>query len=83
MCSADSSPDEASIKTPQVPGIPILSLRPLVKNYMADFIMQSLQKEEFENLFSLSDTELKNQGIIGMTAGINPGFPISRRVSLR
>ncbi|WP_276500383.1 DUF1203 domain-containing protein [Terrimonas pollutisoli] len=48
---------------------------------MADFIIQSLQKKEFENLFSLSDTELKRQGIRRMTADTKPGFPC--RVSLQ
>ncbi len=48
---------------------------------MADFIIDSLQKEEFENLFSLSDTELKQQGIVRMTADTKPGFPC--RVSLQ
>ncbi|MFC0771940.1 DUF1203 domain-containing protein [Terrimonas alba] len=68
--------------TPQVPGCrPTLPHRPLVKNYMADFIIQSLPKKEFENLFSLNDTELKKQGIVRMTADTKPGFPC--RVSLQ
>jgi hypothetical protein len=48
---------------------------------MADFIIHSLQQEEFENLFSLSDTELKKQGIVRMKADTKPGFPC--RVSLQ
>ncbi len=47
---------------------------------MADFIIQSLNKEEFEDLFSLGDNELKKQGIIKMIADEKPGFPC--RVSL-
>ena len=48
---------------------------------MADFIIHPLQKKEFENLFSFSDTELKKQGIRRMTADTKPGFPC--RVSLQ
>jgi len=48
---------------------------------MADFIIESLNKEEFEDLFSLSDNELKEQGIVRMVADAKPGFPC--RVSLQ
>lgn len=47
---------------------------------MADFIIQSLPKEEFEKLFSLTDLELEGQHIIRMTVSAKPGFPC--RVSL-
>ena len=47
---------------------------------MANFMIHALPKEEFENLFTLTDSELEAQNIVRMTATSKPGFPC--RVSL-
>jgi hypothetical protein len=48
---------------------------------MADFIIKALAKEEFEELFTLSDLELIEKGAIRMRVDSKPGFPC--RISLQ
>src|SRR4051812_10915673 len=46
-----------------------------------DFVIRSLQDNEFTPLFNLQDAELKKMGMIRMIVDTHPGFPC--RVSLQ